>query len=51
MQAKGFKGSLAGIPVRGGIVSIDGADAALMIDAATGLIRTTAGISAAALVL
>ncbi len=47
MNAHGFGGSVAGIPVRGGIVSIDSADATTIINAASGLMRTTASMAAA----
>lgn len=45
MEAKGFGGSVAGIPVRGGIVSINSADAATIITAVSGLIMTTAKVA------
>lgn len=42
MKAKGFGGSVGGIPIRGGVVNIDSADASTIINATSGLIRTTA---------
>jgi hypothetical protein len=48
MKAKGFAGSLAGIPARGGVISIDNADAVTIIDATSGLIKTVAGVALSA---
>lgn len=46
MNVKGFRGSVAGIPVRGGMMSINSADAATILNAASGLVRTTADVVA-----
>lgn len=44
MKAKGFVGSIAGIPARGGVINIDSADVATMLTATSGLVRAMSSV-------
>jgi len=51
MKMLGGAGSIGGIPFKGGIVSLGNADAAVLIGAASGLVKALVGVGAGALAL
>ncbi len=51
METKGFVGQISGIPIRGGAVSLDDADASLIINSTAGLIKSITPLALAGGVL